>query len=280
MQVKVAFIQMNSKTYDLNGNLKLAMRLALDGVHSGAKLVVLPELFDSGYCVSNQDKSFGIDLEDKHNKTIKALSKFAKKHRIYMIACSIEKNKGRLFDTAYIISKKGKILGKQRKIFLWNTEKQRFSNGGKQQVFSLDIKGFKLKVGIAICYEIGFAEISRNLALDGAQVIIYPSAFGKARSYAWDLLSRARALENGLFVIACNRSGNEFDEKFNQKLEFAGLSRAISPKGEIIAQAQKENECVMSVIDIGQIQEQREAIPYLADLRKFNKKGKIWQKKF
>lgn len=265
-KLQTALIQMNPSSYALQSNLKLALKLASQAINYGAKLIVLPELFDSGYCVSDKDAQLAIDLHSpQQHKSFAALSAFARDHRIHLIACSIEKDKDQLYDCAYIIDPAGKLLGKQRKIYLWSGEKQRFSRGSSQEVFTLDFGDFTAKVGIGICYEIGFGEIARALALQQAEIIIYPSAFGKARTYVWDLASRARALENGCFVLACNRSGEESQD--SQKFEFAGCSRVINPKGEILAQATDENQCLIASIDLDEIMKQREALPYLEDLK-------------
>ncbi len=89
------------------------------------------------------------------------------------------------------------MLGKYRKIYLYDNEKKRFNKGKKYPVFELKFEEFKVKVGLGICYEIGFSESARFLALQGAQILIYPAAFGVARSYVWDLASRARLWRAG-----------------------------------------------------------------------------------
>ncbi|EMH41551.1 hydrolase, carbon-nitrogen family [Helicobacter pylori GAM96Ai] len=279
--LKTAVIQMQSKPYALNENLQLALNLAKEAHNKGTNLIVLPELFDSGYCVNDKDVEFGIDFKAiKHgeealkNETLRALSDFAKSSDTHIVACSIEKNNKKLYDNAYIISPKGKIVGKHRKIYLWGDEKSRFKRGKKYEVFTLDFGDFSAKVGLQICYEIGFGVGTNLLALQGAEILIYPSAFGKARAYNWDLLSKARALENGCFVCACNHSGGETNAKLKQTLEFAGDSRIIAPNGKIIAQATKFNEVIIAEMDLNEVALQRQKIPYLQDFdTKLTKKG-------
>lgn len=279
--LKIALIQMCAKPYALSENLALALNLAKIAHKKGANLIILPELFDSGYCVSDRDADFGIDFcaikRDKKaqkNKTFMALSDFAKSSGAYIVACSIEKSSKKLYDTAFIISPNGKIIGKHRKIYLWGDEKSRFSKGKKYEVFSLDFGDFRTKIGLQICYEIGFGVGANILALQGAEILIYPSAFGKARTYNWDLLSKARALENGVFVCACNHSGAESNATLKQTLEFAGDSRIVAPNGKIIAQATKQNEVIIANIDLGEVKAQREKIPYLKDFdTKLTKRG-------
>ncbi|MGL2688669.1 carbon-nitrogen hydrolase family protein [Helicobacter pylori] len=279
--LKTAVIQMQSKPYALNENLQLVLNLAKEAHNKGANLIVLPELFDSGYCVNDKDAEFGIDLkaiergeETLKNETLRALSGFAKSSDTHIVACSIEKTNKKLYDSAYIIPPKGGIVGKHRKIYLWGDEKSRFKMGKKYEVFTLDFGDFSAKVGLQICYEIGFGVGANLLALQGAEVLIYPSAFGKARAYNWDLLSKARALENGCFVCACNHSGGETNAKLKQTLEFAGDSRIIAPNGKIIAQATKLNEVIIAEMDLNEVALQRQKIPYLQDFdTKLTKKG-------
>ncbi|MGL2681440.1 carbon-nitrogen hydrolase family protein [Helicobacter pylori] len=279
--LKTAVIQMQSKPYALNENLQLALNLAKEAHNKGANLIVLPELFDSGYCVNDKDTDFGLDFkaiergeETLKSETLRALSDFAKSSDTHIVACSIEKTNKKLYDSAYIIPPKGGIVGKHRKIYLWGDEKSRFKRGKKYEVFTLDFGDFSAKVGLQICYEIGFGVGANLLALQGAEVLIYPSAFGKARAYNWDLLSKARALENGCFVCACNHSGEETNAKLKQTLEFAGDSRIIAPNGKIIAQATKLNEVIIAEMDLNEAALQRQKIPYLQDFdTKLTKKG-------
>lgn len=231
--------------------------------------------------MNDKDTDFGLDFkaiergeETLKSETLRALSDFAKSSDTHIVACSIEKNNKKLYDSAYIIPPKGKIVGKHRKIYLWGDEKSRFKRGKKYEVFTLDFGDFSAKVGLQICYEIGFGVGANLLALQGAEVLIYPSAFGKARAYNWDLLSKARALENGCFVCACNHSGEETNAKLKQTLEFAGDSRIIAPNGKIIAQATKLNEVIIAEMDLNEVALQRQKIPYLQDFdTKLTKKG-------
>ncbi|GAA6787124.1 carbon-nitrogen hydrolase family protein [Helicobacter pylori] len=279
--LKTAVIQMQSKPYALSENLQLALNLAKEAHNKGASLIVLPELFDSGYCVNDKDADFGIDLKaighggkTLKNESLSMLSGFAKSNKVHLVACSIEKTDKKLYDSAYIIPSKGGIVGKHRKIYLWSDEKSRFKRGKKYEVFTLDFGDFSAKVGLQICYEIGFGVGANLLALQGAEVLIYPSAFGKARAYNWDLLSKARALENGCFVCACNHSGEETNTQLKQTLEFAGDSRIIAPNGKIIVQATKLNEVIIAEMDLNEVALQRQKIPYLQDFdTKLTKKG-------
>ena len=109
-----------------------------------------------------------------------------------------------------------------------------------------------------------FSEGARFLALQGTQILIYPAAFGVARSYVRDLASRARALESGCFVVAANRCGREFSKVKDSYIEFAGRTKIINPKGEII-QELGEYEGI-SCVELDDVKAQRENLTYLKDL--------------
>ncbi len=261
-KLKVALIQFAPLSYEREQNLNKSLIFTQTALEQGAKLVVLPELFDSGYCVEDKDFSYALSLEKELPSSLKEL---AKKYEAYIIACSIEKEDDILYDTAFIVGKEG-LVGKYRKIYLFRDEKKRFARGQDYPVFELVFKDFSLKLGLQICYEIGFGEGARFLALQGAELICYPSAFGKARAYVWDLASRARALESGAFVLAANRCGSEISKLSGENLEFAGRSKIINPKGEILSELSEKEDISYAVLDITQVKAQREYLTYLKDL--------------
>ncbi|WP_270977379.1 carbon-nitrogen hydrolase family protein [Campylobacter helveticus] len=264
-KVKLASIQFSPAAYERENNIEKAVFLVRKALEDGAKIVVLPELFDSGYCIEDKDTSFAIDLNDIKNPVLAPLTELAKIYNSYIIANSIEKSKNKLYDTAYILSKKG-IVGKYRKIYLYDNEKKRFSRGKKYPIFELKFKDFKVKLGLGICYEIGFSEGARFLALQGAQILVYPAAFGKARAYVWDLASRARALESGCFVVAANRCGQEFSKAKDKNVKFAGKTKIINPKGEIIQELGEYEGMSCVELELDEVKAQRENLTYLKDL--------------
>lgn len=128
-------------------------------------------------------------------------------------------------------------------------------------------------VGHQICYEIGFPELSRLMVLKGVNVIAYPSAFGRARYYVWDIQSKARALENGIYVVAVNRAGVDDNTVF-----LGGHSRIIAPNGEVLCEADRDSDAVLvAEIDVDKCTEARRTVPYLRDLNKALVKSE-WEK--
>ncbi|WP_027415557.1 carbon-nitrogen hydrolase family protein [Aneurinibacillus terranovensis] len=255
--LRVAAAQMNCTLGDKEANIRNASKLIEQAVVQGAKLVVLPELFNTGYRVEEQDMQLSEAIPGPTTDWLCAMSR---KHQIYTVSCILEKPsiEGVVFDTAILTGPQG-IIGTYRKIHLWDQENTRFGKGKAFPVFDL---GF-VRIGLQICYEVGFPEGARILTLRGADLVIYPSAFGKARLYAWDIATRSRALENGTYVIACNRSGVERGETV-----FGGSSRIVNPQGEVLVEASREDEVILADLDLSLISKQRQTIPYLRDLNR------------
>lgn len=259
----VAAIQMDCVLNNKQINLNRAEELIADASGKGAKLIVLPELFNTGYRVEDSDKTLA---ESIPGETTKWMQKIAKKYDAYIIGAIIEIDKdGMLYDTAVIVGPEG-YKGKQRKMHLWGDEDSRFQKGEEIGVVDLSFG----KIGLLICYEIGFPEMARIQVQKGASILIYTSAFGKARHYAWDIASRSRALENGVFVVAANRSGQDKDTIFG------GLSRIVAPDTTILASCGADGDAVVCAeINLDEVERMREIIPYLKDMNR-----KLYNDKF
>lgn len=259
-KIKVAAVQMTCELRDVDANLAKAERLLNEAVSKGAKWVIFPELFNTGYWIPKEDAQFAEDIPS--GRTTQWMIAQAKKHNILVSGCIIANtaNKGVVTDTVLIVSSKG-LLGKYDKVHLWDSEQLRFQKGS---VVPDPIQYEGLNIGQQICYEIGFPDISRLMVLKGANVIIYPAAFGKARYYVWDIQSKARALENGIYVIAVNRAGVDDNTVF-----FGGRSRIVAPNGDVLCEAGLDNdEVLVAEIDLNKCVEARRTVPYLRDLSK------------
>lgn len=252
--MRVAVIQMSCISGNKKENLKKAERLITEACEKGAELIVLPELFNTGYCC---DEDWN-NAEEPNGELYEFLKCFTTKYHISIMAGFIEKSNipGLVYNSVMFIDddKEPQVY---RKIYLWGPEKNRFIPGENLSVWHTD----RVKTAAQICYEVGFPENARVLTFDGAEILCYCSAFGKARQYAWDLATRARALENGCYVIASNHSATEGE------IHFCGHSRIVDPQGNIIAEATCDDEVVTADIDLSKIYSQRNEIPYLRDIR-------------
>ena len=252
--IKIAAIQMDCVLRDLAANLAHGAELVDRAASCGAKLIVLPELFNTGYRVEERDAELAEPVPG--GRTVDWMRELAARHGAYLVGALMERDGEALYDTAAVVGPEG-FVGKYRKMYLWGAETERWGRGEDVGVIKLPFAD----IGLQICYEIGFPEGARKLAQAGAQIIVYTSAFGRARGYAWDLASRARALENGVFVLACNRCGAERDTFYG------GLSRIVAPNTSVLAGAGADGEAVVTAdIELAEIAAQREAIPYLKDL--------------
>lgn len=252
---KVAAIQMDCVLGEVEKNIETAKKYIIEAAENNAKLIVLPEFFTTGY--SAVDKDYAL-AETIPGRTTDELCALAKKYNVHIIGNIIEKSEvdGVLYDTSFLLS--DTVIGTYRKVYLWQAEQLRFKNGCEYPVFDL---GFA-KIGMLICYEAGFPETARILALNGAQIIVYSAAFAKARDYVWDMATKARAVENAVYVVAAGRAGKESEE-----VEFAAWSRIVNPKGVVMAEAGKDQDAIIYAdIDLDTIPAQRNYLPYMRDI--------------
>ena len=251
--IRVAAIQMSCIPGDKEQNLRKASRLIKEACEREVQLIVLPELFSTGYFVKELDMDLA---EHIPGKTTLLMERIAKERDLYICGAILEhgESKGVIYDTAVLVSPNG-LEAVYRKVLLWDSERTRFKHG-----CSFPVVRTKFGIlGMQICYEVGWPEVARILTLKGADILICTAAFGKERYYAWDLATRSRALENGVFLVASNRSGKEGEK------EFASHSRIVDPKGNILAEASQIDEVIVASIDLDDVVKQRRAVPYLRD---------------
>ncbi len=185
-----------------------------DSIH----LVILPELFAIGF--RHEDyRRLGAGVP---GCTSDFLCETAEEFSIYLIGTGIEESAGKFYNTLVLASPEGHVVGAYRKIHPFQEEKDVFLGGSTITMFRLG----ELRVGVEICYDIRFPEVSRRLALEGAQVILVPAAFPDPRAHHWDTLVMARAIENQVFIAAANRVGQSFDGK-----TYFGHSQVVDPLG-------------------------------------------------
>ena len=276
-KVKIGIIQ--SKISDnFKKNLISAIKSIKKAASKKAKIICMPELFLSNYfCQTESHSNFKL-AEKIPGKTTKIFCELAKELQIVlMISLFEKKTHGFYHNTSIVISEKGKILSKYRKMHIPDDpgyyEKFYFTPG------DLGFKSVKTnfgKVGSLICWDQWFPEAARLTALKGAQIIFYPTAigwhpkekreFGKTQLNSWITMQKSHAIANGTYVVAVNRVGVE--KKGNKKIEFWGNSMIIDPSGEIIGElGNKKEEILIREIDYKKIDTTREHWPFLRDRR-------------
>lgn len=262
-KLKVASIQLNSQD-NKEMNVKKALTLIEKAAMDGAKLVVLPEYFN----FLGDDKEKIKHAESIPGPTSTALMEKAKELGIY-IHCGSILEKGdekRSYNTSLLIDDQGNIVATYRKIHLFDVEIEgrvvaKESDSiipGDQVVTAVTPFG---KLGFAICYDLRFPELFRSLVLKGAQIIVLPAAFTLYTGiHHWEVLLRARAIENQCYVIASGQFGSYPPNRTN-----FGSSMIIDPWGIVVARA-PEMECyIMADIDLNRVKESRERVPCLSN---------------
>ncbi len=254
--IRVEAIQMNIEPGNKHKNLTEALKRIEEAKALEVDIACLPELFLTGYSLDNIQEL----AEEIPGPSIQQLCEIARKLDINIVAGSIpEKAGNKLFNTSVIIDGGGKIKGVYRKVHLFEPfdEPKYFSAGSSIDVFDLST----VRIGVEICYDIRFPEISRILCLKGAQIIFVPAEFPHPRVEHWELLVRTRALENQLYVVAVNRVGSD------DRASYFGLSMIVNPWGRVLARAGSDEEIVTADIRLSQIEEVRSSIPCLRDRR-------------
>ncbi len=276
-KVKIGIIQ-NKISDNFQKNLISAIKSIKKAASKKAKIICMPELFLSNYfCQTESHSNFKL-AEKIPGKTTKIFCELAKELQIVlMISLFEKKTHGFYHNTSIIISEKGKILSKYRKMHIPDDpgyyEKFYFTPG------DLGFKSIKTKfgkIGPLICWDQWFPEAARLTALKGAQIIFYPTAigwhpkekkeFGKTQLNSWITMQKSHAIANGTYVVAVNRVGIE--KKGNKKIEFWGNSMIIDPSGKIIGKlGNKKEEILIREIDYKKIDTTREHWPFLRDRR-------------
>ena len=272
-KVSVALIQMACSPQP-EKNLKNALDRIAVAARQGAKLVCLQELFRSLYFCQKEDYECFDLAETIPGPTTRLLSQAAKKHKITLVSSLFEKRTGGLYhNTAVVFGPDGKILGTYRKMHIPDdpgfSEKFYFAPGdtGFQPI---DTPVGRL--GVLVCWDQWYPEAARLMALRGAEILVYPTAIGLARSEkrelhrvqlgAWQTIQRSHAIANGVYVLSINRIGRE------DHLDFWGTSFVSDPFGRVMAQASSDKaEIVRATLDLDQIGTTRQHWPFLRDRR-------------
>ncbi len=236
---------------DREVNIMKGLSLVKRAIQVRADLVILPEVFNTGFYPHNYD-SVEEELEDE----LRLLLKLSDARDMVIVAGVAEKSDEGLYNSAVIVHR-GRILGVYRKTHLFplTSERKYFKPGNKLEVFDTPIG----KIGILICYEIRFPELSRKLTKMGAEMIVVPAEFPKVRIEHWRVLLQARAIENQLFVAGVNCVEGD--------LNYGGHSMLVDPSGKVLVEGGEYQEVMMSDVDLSDVERVRREMPFLEDLR-------------
>lgn len=258
---KITLAQFESKLCDPPANVVKAIPMIRQAGLDGSDMIMFPEMFTTGYELSIVGPRITELAEPVNGPTITALREAAKQAGAYVvapIALYHDDLPGVPFNSAVLIDREGNVAGVYDKQHLWALERFYFRGGNGTPVFQTDFG----TIGIMICYDMGYPEVARMLALQGAQIVLCPSAWCEPDHDVWDINVPARALENTVFLCAVNRYGRE------QDLYMGGHSKVCDPRGRVVAELPDEGEGVLNVeIDLADVVSNRQTSPYLRDRR-------------
>jgi predicted amidohydrolase len=262
--MRAAAIQINS-TPDKARNMEKADRLVREAAADGADLVVLPEKFN----VLGEHDDYVAGAEPLDGPTVSWACQTARELGIDLVAGSIvERREGRekLANTSVHVGPDGEISAVYRKIHMFDVvvggiEYRESASEEPGDEIVLSETGDGAPLGLTVCYDLRFPELFRILAIKGARVITLPAAFTKVTGQAhWEILIRARAIENQAFFVAADQIGTHPPDK-----ESYGGSMIVDPWGEILARA-PDRECFISAeLDFARQDEVRDKLPSLAN---------------
>ena len=263
--MRVAAVQLNSGN-DKDRNLEVAARLVTEAAADGAQLVALPEKWNLLGTASELDDG----AEELDGPTLSAVGSWAADLGIWVLAGSIaERRPGadRLFNTSCLIDPAGELMATYSKLHMFDVdvggvsyrESEREQPG--DELVLADVGGVEL--GLSVCYDLRFPELYRILAVRGARLLTVPSAFTTptGRDH-WQVLLRARAIENQAFVLAPNQSG-----KAPPHYDSYGHSAIVDPWGTVLAEAADGEGFVAADLDLERQAEIRSSLPSLANRR-------------
>lgn len=276
-RITIGLVQL-SCSLEVSDNTRKTLESISAAAERGAQIVCTQELFRSQYfCQSEDHKNFDL-AEEIPGTTTKMLCDLAAKHKIVIVGSLFERRTAGIFhNTAVVIDADGQLLGKYRKMHIPDDplyyEKFYFTPG------DLGFRTFKTRyaqVGTLICWDQWFPEAARLTALQGAEVLFYPTAIGwhpaekerlgERQVNSWEIIQRSHSVANGLYVAAVNRVGFEGDPE--RGIQFWGNSFVSDPSGQVLQKASADKEETLIVeCDLDLVEKTRVHWPFFRDRR-------------
>lgn len=256
MHLIISLAQIDVALGEPDRNLTTIKVMAAEAARRGSDIVVFPELWSTGYDLENA----AIHATPVDRGIFAETAELSRQYGIHIVgSCLSELGEGRYGNTAVFYNHKGLELGVYTKIHLFRLmDEDQYLVPGDHLTFVESRWG---SLGLAICYDLRFPEIFRSYATAGAKMVLLPSEWPHPRLEHWRALIRARAIENQMFVIACNRVG------VSKETSFCGHSAIIDPWGETVIEGGESPTLLTAGIDLDRVDEIREKIPVLSDRR-------------
>lgn len=263
-EIKIALIQMPT-VEEVAANLETAREKVKYAAGQGADIVVLPEMF----CCLYQSASFLKNKEPQGGRIWQALCRMAADNRVYLVGGSMPEQDGdKIYNTSFIFAPDGVQIGKHRKVHLFDIdveggqhfkESDTFTAGSRPTVINTKLG----VIGVEICFDVRFEELTRLMALEGAEMVFVPAAFNMTTGPAhWQTHFRGRALDNQLFMFGC-APARDVDGPYVSY----GHSIAVSPWGDVIEELDEAPGVLICEIDTDQISSIRQQLPIMKNRR-------------
>ncbi|HEX7057080.1 MAG TPA: carbon-nitrogen family hydrolase [Bacilli bacterium] len=257
-KLRVALIQMHVQAGEPEANFAAVTRRLQQVAASEPKpdLIILPEMWNTGYALPTITET----ADENGSRTKDFFSAFSSTQQINVIAGSVSvKTKQGVKNVAYAFDRNGKLVAEYAKLHLFRLmdEEKYLIGGNKSELAQFD----GVLAGLMICYDLRFPELARKYALAGANILFVPAEWPHPRLHHWRTLLQARAIENQLFVVACNRVG------ISGGTHFFGHSMVVDPWGEIVAEGAEDEADIFAELDLTLVNRVRKQIPIIPDRR-------------
>ncbi len=249
MTIKIALAQMDLVLGNPDQNIQKAERWITKASNEGADLILLPELWASGFDLKNI-QTYAAPLNEGDFAKMKLM---AVENNIMVGGSLIEQDKNYFYNTFVLFDKNGDVVNSYRKIHLFRmlNEEQYFKPGNQLIISDTDWG----KIGLAICYDLRFPDMFRAYGVKGVEIILIVGEWAQKRISHWCDLLRARAIENQCFIAAVNKSGISKGEILG------GFSAVINPMGEYLTQGNDQEELLFAEINLDEVNKIRRWMP-------------------
>jgi omega-amidase len=251
MPLRISLAQMEIRHGDGAANLACAELNCAEAASRCSDLLLLPELWCTGL-------DYNRAAEHARGDTAGVMADLARRHRLHLYGSIFMQRQGGICNTGVLFDSNGKLIAEYSKVHLFRPMGEDRMQAGDAAVVAETQWGL---AGLAICYDLRFPELFRRHVDDGAKLVLIVAEWPRARLAHWPTLLRARAIENQVYVIACNAAGE------SNGVRFAGHSCVIDPWGETVVEGGEDAEHVTAEIDVGRVDEVRRSFPVLGDRR-------------
>jgi len=255
MQLTISLAQMDVALGNPEENLKKAAAWTAEAARRGSDIVVFPEMWSTGYDWDNVEH-----LAQQHSQVVEAVGQLAKKHNIWLNGSILTlNNEGHPTNTSIMFDPQGQQAGVYRKIHLFGLMDEDQYLAAGQQLTTVETPWGQS--GLAICYDLRFAEMFRTYALNGVNIIYLPAEWPHPRLAHWQTLLRAWAMENQMFMVGVNRVGSDKNNTF------CGHSVILDPWGNGVVEGGETEVLLTATIDTDVVAQVRQKIPVFKDRR-------------